>query len=194
MRHRSAAFTLIEMLAVVAILALVMTFALPNTGMLQTRRLDSETRQLVALLELARQRAVMTGVKHRLWIDLEEAEYRLEWFVSEAQGLEMEPAPRPTYDVRGATPLPLAAPERTTRAYQPIPGSQGNDRVLGREFLFRGLDTEDGWIDRGEVAIVFDRDGSSDYAELIVEGDDGAARSLEIRPLADAVRVHHEEG
>ena len=82
MRHPHAAFTLIEMLAVVAILALVMTFALPNTGMLQRRRLDSESRQLVALLELARQRAVMTGVKHRMWIDLEDAVYRLEWYVA----------------------------------------------------------------------------------------------------------------
>jgi prepilin-type N-terminal cleavage/methylation domain-containing protein len=56
-RRRRAAFTLIEMLAVVAFLALVMTFAIPNMGMLQRRRLDSETRQLVALIELARQRA-----------------------------------------------------------------------------------------------------------------------------------------
>jgi len=194
MRRRHAAFTLIEMLAVVAILALVMTFAIPNTGMLQSRRLDSETRQLVALLELARQRAVMTGVKHRLWIDLEEAGYRLEWYVSEQHGLDAPAPTRPTYDVRGGTPLPLAAPQAAEREYRPIPGNHGNLRFLSREFLFRGLETEDGWIDTGEVAIVFDRDGTSTYAELTLEGEGDEARTLKILPLADAVRVHHEEG
>ncbi len=194
MRHPHAAFTLIEMLAVVAILALVMTFALPNTGMLQRRRLDSESRQLVALLELARQRAVMTGVKHRMWIDLEDAVYRLEWYVAENHGIDAPRPPRPKYDVRGGSPLPLAAPKTEAREYRPIPGIHGNLRFLSEEFLFRGLETEDGWIDSGEVAIVFDRDGTSTYAELILEGEGGDARTLEILPLADAVRIHHEEG
>jgi hypothetical protein len=129
-----------------------------------------------------------------MWIDLEDAGYRLEWYVSEQHGLDAPPPKRPTYDVGGGTPLPLAAPKALEREYRPIPGNQGNLRFLSREFLFRGLETEDGWIDSGEVAIVFDRDGTSTYAELILEGDDGEARTLEILPLADAVRVHHEEG
>jgi prepilin-type N-terminal cleavage/methylation domain-containing protein len=188
-----AAFTLIEMLAVVAILAVVMTFAIPNIGMLERRRMDGECRQLVALLELARQRAVMTGVKHRLWVDLEDAGYRLEWYVTETHGLDAPPQERPRYDVRGGTQLPLAAPPPVEREYRPIPGNHGNLRFLAEEFIFKGLDTEDGWIDSGEVAIVFDRDGTSSYSELILEGESGDARALEILPLADAVRVHIEE-
>ena len=192
-QRRAAAFTLIEMLAVVAILALVMTLAIPNSGMLQRRRLESETRQLVALLELARQRAVMTGIKHRMWIDLESAEYRVEWYVTEQHALgEPEPELRepPSYDVRGGGALPLRAPAAVERDYYPVPGNYGNLRLLPQEMLFRGLDTEEGWIDSGEVAIVFDRDGTSSYAELEVEGEGEEVRVLEILPLADAVRVH----
>ena len=181
------------MLAVVAILALVLTFAIPNGGMLQRRRLDGQARELVAGLELARQRAVMTGVKHRLWIDLDEALFRLEWFVPESSDESGQLSLRPEYDVRGSSPLPMKPPPRVAREYRPVPGREGNLQQLGDRFNFRGLDTEDGWIDRGEIAIVFDRDGTSTYAELVLEVDGGEARTLEIMPLADAVRVRHED-
>ena len=180
------------MLAVTAILALVMTFAVPNTGMLQTRRLDAQARELVAQLELARQRAVMTGTKHRLWIDLEEAAYRMAWFVGESRGLEGPARPPISYDVRGSTPLPLVAPQQDDREYRPVPGRAGDLRVLPEAYAFRGLQTDDGWIDRGEVMIVFDRDGTSNFAELVIEDQGGETRALEIRPLAEAVRVHRE--
>lgn len=189
---REGAFTLIEMLAVALILALVLGIAVPNVGLLQRRQLDAQARNLVALLELARQRAVMTGTPHRVWIDLEAAVYRLEWYVTEADEGE-GPRPLLEYDLRGATPLPLSPPERTQRAYHPIPGREGDLRELPEDFEFRGLETDDGWIDRGEVVIGFDRDGTSTYAELLIQGDGDEVRALEILPLADAVRVRHEE-
>ena len=191
-RHRGA-FTLIEMMAVVAVFGLVMALTLPNTGVLRGRALDSEARQIVALLELARQRAVMTGEKHRLWIDLEAAEYRMEWWVTQDHDADDSPREPLEYDVRGLGPLPLAAPPADKREYLPVPGTAGNYRLLPADFDFRGLETEHGWIDRGEVAIVFDQDGTSSYAELVIESDDDA-RALEILPLADAVRVYREGG
>ena len=181
------------MLAVAAILALVLGLAAPNIGLLQSRQLDGQARQLVALLELARQRAVMTATKHRVWIDLEEALYRLEWFVRDSSDPAGFGRRTREYDVRGSTPLPLSAPAKTSRESRPVPGREGNLRELPDSFEFRGLETQNGWIDRGEIAIVFDRDGTSSYAELIIENAGGEARALEIRPLADAVRVHREE-
>ncbi|MGH7337798.1 MAG: pilus assembly FimT family protein, partial [Myxococcota bacterium] len=76
--HRDRGFTLIEILAVVAILALVAAFIVPNMGGLRRRALRNEAQQIASQLELARQRAIVTGVPHRLWLELDEAEYRLE--------------------------------------------------------------------------------------------------------------------
>src|SRR5262245_41978407 len=70
-------FTLIEILAVVAILALVAAFVAPNFGGMRLRALRAEAKQLSGQLELARQRAIVTGVPHRLWFELDQAEYRL---------------------------------------------------------------------------------------------------------------------
>ena len=69
--RRAAAFTLIEMLAVVALMGLMAAFVVPNLGSLQNRRLHAQARELAAQFELARQRSVVTGIPHRMWMDLE---------------------------------------------------------------------------------------------------------------------------
>ena len=66
------------------------------------------------------------------------------------------------------------------------------DRFLADEFHFAGLETDAGWIARGEVEVVFDRDGTSVYSEILLESDAGDRLVLEIQPLADAVQVRHE--
>ena len=83
-RRRAAAFTLIEMLAVVAIFALMAAFVMPNLATLGSRTLQRQAQRIGGQLELARQRAIVTGIPHRMWLDLDDASYRLEWYVSEA--------------------------------------------------------------------------------------------------------------
>ena len=83
--RRRAGFTLIEMMAVVAIFALLAGFVAPNLGLLSSRRLQQQAEQISAQLELARQRAIVTGIPHRLAIDLEGGSYWLEWYVTEAE-------------------------------------------------------------------------------------------------------------
>jgi len=189
-RRHAAAFTLIELLAVVAILALMATFILPNVGIMRDRVLRDQARLLAAQLELARQRAVVTGIPHRLLIDLEGGGYRLEWLASAEQP---QPAAAPgdalAYDVDGATPLPLAAPAAASSEFQPVPGGLGEFHYLESDLFFTGIDTPEGWIERGDSFIAFDRDGTSSYTEIVI--DDGAGReiALEILPLADAVRI-----
>jgi type II secretion system protein H len=75
--RRRAAFTLIEMIAVVAIFALLAAFVAPNLGILSSRRLEQEAQRLSGQLELARQRTVVTGIPHRLAIDLDRGSYWL---------------------------------------------------------------------------------------------------------------------
>ena len=49
--------------------------------------------------------------------------------------------------------------------------------------------TPEGVVERERVAVAFERDGSADPTEITLLGDGGTARVLQVRPLADAVRI-----
>jgi type II secretory pathway pseudopilin PulG len=192
-RGSAAAFTLLELLAIVAIFALMTTFVLPNVGAVRDRALHKQAQRLAGQLELARQRAVVTGVPHRLLIDLEGGAYRLEWLQSGADPAPPKPIDAPAYDVRGSTPLPLAAPQAAREEFAPVPGRLGDFQYLERELGFVGIETPEGWIERGDSFISFDRDGTASYTEIFIDDASGRQIALEVMPLADAVRVRDGE-
>jgi type II secretory pathway pseudopilin PulG len=183
------------MIAVVAIFALLMAVVAPNLRRLSGRALEGAAETLATRLELARQRTVTTGIPHRIWIDLDGAAYRLEWLVTDAEERgEEAPGRPPPLDLRGETPLPLEAPRDHTRAFRPLPGLLGRDEVLEESLAFRGIETQEGWIDRGEAAIEFATDGTADYASLVVDDESGRSLAVEVLPAAEAVRVSDAEG
>jgi prepilin-type N-terminal cleavage/methylation domain-containing protein len=192
-RRRRTGFTLIEILAVVAILALTAAVVVPNLGMLGQRALRNEARVLASQLELGRQRAIMTGTPHRLLIDLDAASFHLEWLATEAAATGVEPAPpEEEPDLLGDAPLDLAAPKEAERSYYPIPGMFGRTRELDPSVQFAGLETSDGWVTRGQVSVDFDRDGTATYTEIFLEDESGRGISLAILPLDDVVRIHDD--
>jgi prepilin-type N-terminal cleavage/methylation domain-containing protein len=191
MRKSDRGFTLIEILAVVAILALVAAFVVPNMGGFRRRALRAEAQQIAAQLELARQRAIVTGVPHRLWLELDEAEYRLEWLSEDPEEVELAAA-EPELDVNGNTPLSLAAPPARVFEYQPIPGNFGNLQLVSEPFYFEAVETEQGRITRGEVSVEFQRDGSADYTEIYLQSADGDHIALDVYPLDERVRIRHD--
>jgi prepilin-type N-terminal cleavage/methylation domain-containing protein len=190
--ERRRGFTLIEILAVVAILALMSVFVLPNLGAVRFRSLNDEARRIAAQLELGRQRAVVMGVPHRLLFDLDAQAYRLEWLTTEAEArgehVLWEP---PEYDVRGETPLPLAAPREEERLFRPLPGQFGTFRYIDDQMVL-AVHESGGWIEQGEVAVTFERDGTASYTEISIEDETGRTVVLDVMPLADAVRVRDE--
>lgn len=192
-RCSAAAFTLLELLAIVAIFALMTTFVLPNVGAVRDRALRNQAQRLAAQLEFARQRAVVTGVPHRLLIDLEGAAYRLEWLEEGGDSPPPKPNDPPEYDVRGATPLPLAAPRAARAEYRPVPGRFGDFQYLDSELGFVGIETPEGWIERGDSFIAFDRDGTASYTEIFIDDPSGRQIALDVMPLADAVRIRDAE-
>src|SRR5437867_13177072 len=103
-------FTLIEMIAVVAIMALLIALVAPGLGTLSGRRLQHTAEALAGSLELARQRTVITGIPHRVRIDLEAATWCLEWKVSDAEDRGEEPVEPPPLDLKGQAKLDLRAP------------------------------------------------------------------------------------
>ena len=194
---RDAAFTLLEILSVVAIFALMAGLALPNFSGMHARNLKHQARRIVAQIELARQRAIVTGIPHRFFIDIEGAAYRLEWLAAEDAGDSDEEADEPAGGADalgepGSVSIDLTAPRAEERAFRPLPGTLGRFTLLEESIEFAGIETTGGWVDEGESFIRFERDGSADATTIVIEHDSGLSVTLEVLPLADTVRVQYE--
>lgn len=189
--HRRG-FTLIETLAVVAILALAAVIVLPNLAALGERRLRHAAQRLAAELELARQRAVVTGVPHRVLFDLENGLYRIEW-LGDAEEEALPVAAALEYDTSHGSEMPLRAPLQTAIEFTPVPDSFGTFHDFDGDVFVAGLETSYGWITEGMPDVVFERDGSAAYTEIVLEERGGARQILAVLPLDDAVRFVDDE-
>ena len=74
------------MLAVVLMFALMASFVIPNLGAVRARALGREADKIASQLEFARQRAITTGIPHRVVFDLDAHLYRVEWRGGDALG------------------------------------------------------------------------------------------------------------
>ena len=182
-------FTLLEVLAVLLIGSILMYFMVPNMSVLQNRALPEQAKRIIAKIDLGRQRAVMTRRPHRIFIDLDEGAYGLEW---EGAGDAIEPSSSPTDTAADGAPLSLAAPPRAERSFAPLPGLHGHAENLGEEIAFARIETEGGSVRSGEAFVVFQRDGTASPATIVLDNADGRELSLQIRPLADTVRILDE--
>ena len=206
-RDRDGAFTLLEILAVVSIFALIAGLAMPNFSALHSRNLKQQAQRLISQLELARQRSIVTGVPHRLYIDIDGVVYRIEWLASErmaegGSGEEELPSleslaalvpgdPSTLVDPEGA-PIDLSPPVEEEASYRPVAGTAGRLVELDADIVFAGIETDGGWVDDGETWIRFERDGSADPTTIEIEHESGVSATLEVLPLADTIRVAYE--
>lgn len=183
-------FTLLEIVAVVAILALVIALVVPNLALSRQGDLREAARDVAGALELARQRAVMTGKPHRLLIGLEDGSYQLEWFVSDAEE-DPEAPPPPPLDLRG--PIPLSPPTHDVPSYRPVVGELGRSRRLADDLFFEGVQMDEGWFESGEFQLVFASDGSTEPAQVVLGSEGVQGYVLDVAPLLDAVRILDDE-
>ena len=166
------------MLAVVAIFAMLMAFFVPRLGASRQVALRDDARALAAGIEWARQRAAVTGKPHLLRLDVPNGSYRVEWRISEAEANGEEPP----------WPEPLDA---DVAEYRPIPDSMfGRWLFLGPQFDFEGVEVDGSFLTRGDVELVFEPDGSTDWAEIsVIDPDANLGVLLTVRPMIDAVRI-----
>jgi prepilin-type N-terminal cleavage/methylation domain-containing protein len=81
--HASSAFTLIELILVMALLTIVISLTAPSLSrFFRGRTLDSEARRLLALTRSGQSRAVSEGLPMDLWVNASEGAF----------GLEVEPS------------------------------------------------------------------------------------------------------
>jgi hypothetical protein len=167
---------------VVLIFGFMASLVLPNLGSRASRGLREQARRLAADLELARQRAVVLGIPHRLWLDLDAGTYRLEW--------EVQPAPeQELVDAQGRPQIVLAAPLGGQAFFEPVPIEQGRLVRLEDGSWFAGVETSYGLFEQGAVEVRFERDGTADPTAIVLAEPGGGTLVLDILPLADAVRI-----
>lgn len=195
--HRLAGFTLIEMMAVVALFALLAAMMGPRVAALTSRDLRREAEELARLMELGRQRAVVMGIPHRVTLDLEEASYTLEWVPGHAAESEAEaeaPPPAPQApDPGSAAPLDLSAPHAEERSFQPLPGMLGDTVLMSDDVVIAGVQTPEGYLETGQVEVEFEVDGTATAAEVVLANEVDRRLVLEVLPLADRIRIHDED-
>ena len=87
--HHVRAFTLIELILVLALLVIITSIAAPAMSrFVRGRALDSEARRLAALMHAGQARAVSEGAPMVLWVDEKAGSYGL---AAETSGLNGDP-------------------------------------------------------------------------------------------------------
>ena len=178
-----------------AILVLLAAVVLPGLSVLGGRPLRAQAERFASDLELARVRTVLLGVPHRVVIDLEGGAWRVEWLVTEAEALgktasALAPAAAAS-DPRAR--LDLAPPLGETPEYRPVPVSAGRTSTLDDDLIFSRIDTTQGPVNRGTVAVGFERDGTADPTRILLADERGHTVVVDVEPLEETVRVRDVE-
>lgn len=205
-RKGRSGFTLIEMMAVIALIGMIFALGIPRLSSSRWRALGDAAESIAASLEFARQRAIMTGVPHRVLIDFAEGRWRVEWLVSESESLAGMSedasggggltdalaglsAPADSSEPDPNAPIDLHPPTQDERDYYPISNRQlGSFTRLDESLYFVGLESASGWIESGDVQIVFDADGTTEYVLLEIADAEERHMTLEIEPMLDRIR------
>jgi prepilin-type N-terminal cleavage/methylation domain-containing protein len=187
--RRRRGFTLIEMLAVVAMFGLIAAMVMPNVDFGGSRLVRAEAQDMATAIEFARQRAVMTGRTHQVVIEVERGEHWVEW----AEPLPPE-SETVSADAPGERKLDFVPPPLETEEFVPIPGELGRPHVANDKTAILGVELAGGLADRGRIELRISADGVTEPASILLGDADGDYPvRIEVEPLADAVRVFDAE-
>lgn len=179
--HRASAFTLIELMVVLALIGILSALIIPEMkGTFEDSLLRSTSRDLVNIFSIAASRAVSQNQLHRVRLDTKTGRYVIEKRVRETQqGEEFAPIKddsesegrldtRISIQIHTLEEPPADAPENSAPAPAP-------DRIpeAGQQ-----IDT-----------ISFYPDGTADRAELLLRDRQGFRLALIVNPITSRVKI-----
>lgn len=169
-RSRDAAFTLMELMVVLALIAILSAAILPEMrGSFEDAVLRSSARQVVDVFGVANARAVSLSQAHRVRFEPAAGRYSVE----AQSGRPMRGAP-----FRGVPDLTGGSGTLDPRVHIEIRPSGGS---------LPGPDTKS--AEGSADSIAFYPDGTSDAAELRLQDNSGFALTLRLNPVTARVRV-----
>jgi len=182
-------FTLIEILIVLAIIAMVIAMGLPAIQRVTNQKVNSTARKFVGLVRTIRNDAILLNNVHRLAIDFE----KKAWWVEaqrEFKLLEQMPDAAPPKKKKSGKPEQEPPPnfllvDKYSAKPVPLPEGVNIEGVLKEK---EGLKKE------GTVYINFFPSGLNDYAILYLmrEGAQAINFSVVIRPTLGRVEIYNE--
>ena len=157
-QRRVRAFTLVELILVMALLLIVMCVALPSLkGFFRGRNLDSEARRFLSLARYGQSRAVSEGVPMVLWIDARRGAYGLQQQAGYTDGDSNAVRFALSEDMRVEVQMPVVV----------MPSSRLNQTVPGVGYVPMIRFTPDEFIGENSPDRIVFRQGANDAIGII---------------------------
>lgn len=170
-------FTLIEILIVLAIIALVLSLGMPAIQSVTNQRINSTTRRFTGLIRAIRNDAILLNLIHRLVINFDDQTW---WIESQKKfGLLEEEPPEDGEEVPDTN---FTYAEKYTTEPRKMPGG----------VVFSGVRTErDGLISKGVAYVHFFPNGFTEQSILYLskEGAESVFYSMILRPTSGRIEL-----
>lgn len=181
---RQSGFTLIEILLVLAIIAMMMAIGLPAIQSVTSQRINSTTRKFTGMVRSVRNDAILLNLIHRLAINFDDQT----WWIENQKKFSLLEDPE---DKEKKNKKKGAAEEGDsnftyTAKYTKEP------LKMPAGVVFSGVRTErDGFVNKGIVYVHFYPNGFSDQAilQLNKEGSEMVFYSMILRPTSGRVEL-----
>jgi len=182
-RPSKKGFTLIEILLVLAIIAMVTSIGIPAVGRLTYQRVAGTTRRFVGVLRSVRNDAILLNRIYRLAINFEDQT----WWVEKQNQLELLGSSTQA----GAIPDPKK-PAPSISGFVPAEKYGQKPRELPGGVVFDGILTErDGLLRTGMAYVHFFPSGYAEQSLVYLnkQGMESGGYSLYVRPANGSIQV-----
>lgn len=188
-RRNSGGFTLVEVLVVVSIIAMVLSFGIPTIQRVTNYQLNATTRKFSGLLKTVRDRAVFRNKIHRLVVSFEDQKY---WIESQQQ---LSPIDLAQLEEARKVSLGQSKAEMPDTGFTLEPRFGKEPTEIPDGLVLDGVYTaRDGLLQEGIAYIHFFPNGYNDEAIIFLRkrGGQGSGYALKLNPVTGRAEIASE--